>query len=101
MTKEEFQQLLAEGLKPINTEIAALKANAKSAETAATAQAGADDKIVKLFDEKLKPITDKLTAMENDGKKVVEARAKAAVQEHIQRGAISTEDKDTVEFYEQ
>jgi hypothetical protein len=96
MTREEFQQLLADGLKPINEKIVALEAKAGSAQSAAasTAQAAAaDDKITKLITDALKPVTDKLTAFETGQQNTLKAQAKAAVQVHVQRGAIAPEEK--------
>ncbi len=100
MTKEEFKQLLDEGLKPINEKVAALEAKASSAQTTtsvAQAAAAGDDKIVKLIttsiETAVKPLTDKVTAFETAQANSLKAQAKSAVQVHVGRGAIAPEEK--------
>jgi hypothetical protein len=103
MTREEFQQLLADGLKPITDKVTALEAKAGGAQTAtaaATAQAGGEDALRKIVTDVVKPLTDKLTAFETNETNRVKASAKAAVQPHVTRGAIAPEDKDTITFWE-
>jgi hypothetical protein len=105
MDRNEFKEMLDEGLKPILQDIAALKATAKAPETqtqqAATAQAAAgDEKIIKLITDANKPLMEKLTAMETAGTEAKKAQAKAAVQAHVKRGAIAPEDKDSLSIYE-
>lgn len=96
MTKDEISQIITEALKSVVTDIAALKATAKGAETttAATAQAGAaDDKITNIITLALKPLTEKVTAFETAQTNNLKAQAKSAVQVHVVRGAIAPEEK--------
>jgi len=101
MTKEEFQALLTDALKPINSEIAALKATAKGTETApAAAGAAGETELTKAIAKALKPVTDKLDAIELGQTENRKAQAKAAVQTHVSRGAIAPADTASVEFWE-
>lgn len=73
-----------------------LEAKAKS-ESAVTAQAGADNKVIELFKtqltDALKPVTEKLTQFETREKEGRLVQAKAVVQKHVERGAIAPEEK--------
>ncbi len=102
MTAEEYGKIVADALKPIGERLTALEAKGKSAETeAATAQAtAADQKIIKLIQDANKPLLEKMEALDKRDKEAATAKAKAAVQVHVNRGAIAPEDKDTIEFYQ-
>lgn len=106
MTREEFKSWLGEELKPVTDKLNALEAKASAAETAAragtataTAAAPADDKIILLVQTAMKPVTDKLADIEKQAGENRTAQAKAAVQSHINRGAIGPEDKDSINFW--
>lgn len=104
MTKEEMQALLTEALKPINTEIAALKAQAKGTETDPNKLD--ETALTKAIAAAMKPFSDKLDKFEGDAVALRKAQAKAAVQKHVQRGAILPDEKmpdgttTAVDFYE-
>jgi len=98
MTKEELSALLNEALKPINIEIAALKATAKS--PAASPAAAGETELTKAIAQALEPVTQKLTAIENAAGENRKAQAKAAVQTHVSRGAIAPADTKSIEFWE-
>jgi hypothetical protein len=97
MDKNEIASAVAEGMKPFETRIAALEANAKAPATptaAATAQAAAaDEKLTQIITGALKPLTDKVAAFETAQATALTAQAKAAVQKHVDRGAIAPEEK--------
>ena len=99
MTKEEFQALLTDALKPINSEIAALKATAKGTETAPAAGAG-ETELTKAVAKALEPVTKKLEAIELGQTEGRKAQAKAAVQVHVTRGAIAPANTKGIEFWE-
>ena len=96
MTKEEFSALLTDALKPINSEIAALKATAKGAETVPTGETDLEKAIAKA----MTPITQKLTDMEKAALADRKALAKAAVLVHVKRDAIAPADTASIEFWE-
>jgi hypothetical protein len=108
MDKKEFEQLLADGLKPIaerlNTIEAAAKAAAPAAGAAAavtaTAAAGAgDEKIIRLIQEANKPLLEKITSFEKAQESAHLASAKEGVAKHVTRGAIGPADTETINFY--
>ena len=99
MTKEEFSALLTDALKPINSEIAALKATAKGTETVPV-KTGETTELEKAIAKAMTPITQKLTDMENAAATGRKAQAKSAVQIHVTRGAIAPADTASVEFWE-
>lgn len=103
MTKEEVSQIFADALKPIGDRLTALETKAGGA-TAAASGAGniitLDQVKTALKDgitAELKPLSEKITAIEQNG---VKASAKAAVQVHINRGAVPPGDAATIEFWE-
>jgi hypothetical protein len=102
MDRTEFQQLLADGLKPFGERIGALEAKASDAsKETATAQAGGIDeaKIVKLIQDGVKPLADRVAGFETAQANASTARAKEAVMAHVRRGAIAPEDSDTIGFW--
>jgi predicted Zn finger-like uncharacterized protein len=100
--KAEFSQIVAEAFKPIGERLTALEAKAKATETAASA--GADNKLTEAISTAvtaaLKPVQDKIISFETAQKDELKARAKAAVQKHVQRGAIAPQDADAIAFWE-
>ena len=100
MTKEEMQLVVTEALKPITAEVAALKAQAKGAETDPTKLD--ETALTKAVAKAMEPFTQKLTDIENTGKK---AQAKAAVAKFITapgnpNGVIAPADNKSIEFWE-
>jgi hypothetical protein len=100
MTKEdkvEIGQLIADAITANNT---ALEAKAKATEPATAASASADEKLAKLFDDKLKPITEKIVSFEKVQADELKARAKATVGKFVGRVGLAPQDTKAIEFWE-
>ena len=103
MTKEELSLALTEALKPINSEIAALKtAQAKGTETAATTGALDENTLNKAVAKAMEPFMTKVTDLETGTKK---AQAKSAVAKYLTapgnpNGVIAPADTKAIEFWE-
>jgi hypothetical protein len=99
--KAEIGQIVADALKPISDKVNTLEANAKAAQTATPAKAGADNTIVTdAITAALKPVTDQLTALQTQHTDTLKAQAKAAVGKYIGRVGLAPADTKTIEFYE-
>jgi hypothetical protein len=102
MDKKELQEAMAEALKPIGDRIAALEGKTATPSTAAareTTPANADltTTIQTAVASALKPISDRLEKTEQ---RTQTALARAAIQPHINRGAIAPQDNDAINGWE-
>ena len=102
MTDQEFQTAIARAFEPVNNRLTAIEgrlpAPATAANPAATAAAaGSAPDISKIVTDAIKPLMDRITTSETN---VQKASARAAVQPHIERGAIAPQDNDTIGFWE-
>jgi hypothetical protein len=106
--KQEITNLITGAVKPLTEQVTALaklperlialeeKVNGKGAGDEEEA-----DNIVKLVEASLKPMADRLKLLEDGDKSAVQANAKRTVQEiGVKAGRISSQDKETVEFWE-
>jgi hypothetical protein len=99
MTDKEITDAIAAGFKPYGERLTAIEGRlpATTATAAAAAAAAAAPDIGKIVTDALKPVVDRFNKLEADTQK---ASARAAIQPHINRGAIAPQDNDTIKFWE-
>lgn len=101
MDRDEFVKIVGDALKPTNDRLTQLEsrlpAPATAAATATAAQPNIGDQIQTAVAAAMKPVMDQIKSVETNA---VKAQAKAAIQPHIERGAIAPNDNDTIAAYE-